>query len=703
MNRVDNVSFGFDEIGSCSNGKTYHVQIGIPMNVGWIEDCFLVLEDGSDTRRIPMSFLHNKEGKAFFDVNLDLETRAVYRYFFEYSINHKKYFVTNRTTKNYISYDEKNKISVNYSSPSWAKGAVMYHIFVDRFYRGGNESMDPMPRREIHKSWDEDVVLGDNQNIDKHYNHEEVWNVDFFGGNLKGIEEKLDYLESLGVTLLYLSPIVRSQSNHRYDTADYETVDPYAGCNDDLKRLCDEAHRRGMKIILDAVFNHTGDESKYFDRYGDYKTLNPQDNGIFQNPQSKYHDFFRYNEKGENTFWWDFKTLPELNCDGDFWRHYICGEGGVIDQWFSLGIDGLRIDVADNLSDAALEEIRKAVTRNRTDGFILGEVWDNPMRNGRSYISSGKSMNSVMNYPLVDALVRYFKYQDPHKLSYVLKDIQAEYPKDTIDTLMNFTSTHDISRAMTLFGKKKFDTYHKFHSLDSHLQDKIFECLWELGYSNDDIYSLMTGNTELNYYQYQFIMNKLLEKGVSSGTITYLKKILSFSPFDPSQVWAKDLPEEIKKDLLYTKNYQLTKEEYDKAKEVYQSYLFFLATYPGIFSIFYGDEAGLEGLNNLANRRPFPWKKEDLDLLHYFQKLGKFRKDIPFLKDADFHLLHLTKDNISFERISDENQLFVSINNTDSEQSLYVPSEYQKGNKILSLKKSNMYKLDSHGGIVIKK
>ncbi len=141
------------------------------------------------------------------------------------------------------------KMSVNFKVPEWAKGRMMYHIFVDRFNRGSNEPMKEMPRRHIHKSWDEPIVVeGDEQGI---------WNNDFYGGDLKGITQKLDYIESLGVEILYLSPIVYSQSTHRYDASDYEVVDPYAGTMEDLKELCDEAHKRGMKVVLDAVFNHT--------------------------------------------------------------------------------------------------------------------------------------------------------------------------------------------------------------------------------------------------------------------------------------------------------------------------------------------------------------------------------------------------------------------------------------------------------------
>lgn len=698
MDRVDNVHFNFRNLHKNSIDNEFLVHLEIPMSVGWIDSSFLVI----DGNTIPLTYVDNNETSAIFEGVISLKQRAVYQYYFEYYADGKRHIINNHNTKDTINYDEKNKLSVMFDAPEWAKGAMMYHIFVDRFYHAG-EDLEPMPRRVVHKDWDEDVVLGVNPDVEKKYPGEEIWNVDFFGGNLKGIEEKLDYLESLGITLLYLSPIMKSQSNHRYDTADYESVDPYAGCNEDLKNLCEAAHKRGMKVIIDAVFNHVGDESKYFDRYGEYVGPNPKENGIYQSGVSKYYDFFNYNEHGKNTFWWNFPTLPELNSDSNFWREYICGEGGVIDKWFALGIDGLRLDVADNLSDPALEEIHKAVIRNKEDGFILGEVWDNPMRNGRSYISSGKSMHSVMNYPLVDGLVRYFKYKDPRKLEYTIRDTFAEYPKCTIDTLMNFTSTHDISRAITLLGKRKFDGKGEFSKLEDYFKHKIYESLWELGFNQDAIVSLLTGKSEINYYTYCSLINKLQEKGIYGDALEHFKNSFSYTPFDPDQGWAKDLPDDVKKDLEFTKNYKLTPEEYIEAKKVYEAYLFFLAAYPGIFSIFYGDEVGMQGLNNLANRRSFPWNNIDKELLSYVQTLGQFRKKYPFLRKADFRLLELTPEVVTFERMDDKNKMFIAVNNTDSDKEIYLPSEYRDGEKVLTLKRVKNNCLSSYGGVIIKK
>ncbi|MDE5888818.1 MAG: hypothetical protein K2H20_02235 [Bacilli bacterium] len=384
-------------IEDLENGKRYRVSLELPMSYGWYEDVGMVVERGEEDLFFPLKHNRNEGKMAIFEATIDLETRAIYHYHFICRVNGYFKNIKNGTTfdERDVSQGESLKLSVNFEAPDWAKGAIMYHIFVDRYRKGREEELASMPRRTIHKNWNEEMVIGPDENG--------IWNADFYGGDLKGIEDTLDYIKSLGVTVLYLSPIVWSQSNHRYDTADYMEVDPYAGCNDNLKSLCDAAHRKGMKVVLDAVFNHTGNDSKYFNEYGSFDNV-----GAFQSMDSEYAKFYRHHyENGQvkYDYWWGMTNLPV--CDGDSyeWKNFITGESGVIDHWFSLGIDGLRLDVADELTDEFIELIREAVKRNKEDGFILGEVWKNPMRMGRGYIESGKGMDSVMNYSLVDALI----------------------------------------------------------------------------------------------------------------------------------------------------------------------------------------------------------------------------------------------------------------------------------------------------------
>jgi len=606
-----------EEISSLKNGKKYLVTLQVPLYYGWYEDVNFIVKKGNEVLYFPLKHQKNVNGVGFFTGEVELDTRAIYHYYFNCKINgYMKNIIHSQIKESGdVSLCDMEKMSVNFDVPNWAKGKVMYHIFVDRFRRGNSEAMQVLPRRSIHKSFEEEIIVGPDENG--------IWNADFYGGDLKGIEKSLNYLYSLGISIIYLSPIVMSQSNHRYDTSDYLHVDPYAGCNEDLKSLCDAAHRRGMKVILDAVFNHTGNDSIYFNEYGTFDNI-----GAFQKDNSKYSNFYRkHNENGKTVFdyWWGMKNLPV--CDGDSleWQEFITGEGGVIDNWFELGIDGLRLDVADELTDYFIELIRKAVKRNKKDGFILGEVWKNPMRMGRGYIESGRGMDSVMNYPLVDALIRYFKYNDIEKLAVTIKELMEEYPIDTRNTLMNFTSTHDISRLINILASNHFQKYGE----------------WSWNLNNND--------------------------------------------------------------LEWQKKFRLSREEYKKGRDIYEAYCFALSLMPGIFSIFYGDDIGLQGMGNLANRRPFTWNYIDKKLIKFFREIGTIKRREKFLEEAELNILDINSDYLLYERISDREKMLVSVNKTDQEVDFLVPDEYKKNNnKVYTLKKSNINHLNPFGAVAVK-
>ena len=450
-------------------GSTFEVTVIVPRSLGWLDDMYMVTQTYQGQNSFKISFDREEGDYVVFKNDVFLYTSAVYRLFFTFTANReRKYLDKNMDVVSYLENNNLDKLSVNFDTPEWAKGAIMYHIFVDRFKRGSRKHMKKMPHRDI-KKWDDPLIAGPNENGE--------WNVDFYGGDLKGIIDKLEYIKSLGTDILYLSPVVKSQSNHRYDTGDYETVDPYAGTNEDLKKLCDKAHLLNMKVVLDAVFNHTGNDSKYFNELGSYDNI-----GAYQDINSYYGSFYRtwYNSgKTYFDYWWGMQNLPVCNGNSKNWQEYIYGRNGVIDKWFELGIDGLRLDVADELTDEFIEGIRTAVKRNKEDGLIIGEVWKNAMRMGRGYIASGKGMDTQMDYPLVDALMRYFKFSDVHKLSYIIQDMLNEYPKGTIDTLMNFTSTHDISRPINIFGSDEFKEYSEW-VFNNYINDPDYVNKFEL-------------------------------------------------------------------------------------------------------------------------------------------------------------------------------------------------------------------------------
>lgn len=609
--------FSIKPIKKTALGEKYRIRMEVPVENGYIKDTYFVVEKGKERISYKLNFIDIVNGNAVFESDVELETRAIYRYYFFYTANDKPCHIKRESIieDDKIISEEMYKMSVNFDTPNWAKGKMMYHIFVDRFKRGSNKEMPEMENRRIHKRWSADeMVVGPDEDGN--------WNIDFYGGDLKGITQSLDYIKSLGVSIIYLSPICYSQSTHRYDTSNYLEIDPYAGSKEDLKELCDEAHKRGMKVILDAVFNHTGNDSIYFDEYKRHG-----DNGAFQNLDSPYANFYKYkinDDKISYYYWFGMTNMPVCNGEAKEWQDFITGEGGVIDEWFSLGIDGLRLDVADELTDEFIEKIRIAVKRNKEDGFILGEVWDDPMNVGRGYIENGKCMDSVMNYQLVDGLIRYFKFQDVDTITDVIRRINTYYPDATMHTLMNFTSTHDISRPMTIFGSDYFTPYKKW--------------AWD--------------PTNTNY--------------------------------------------ELCKKL------KLTTEQYEHGKEIYKAFVFALAFMPGIFSIFYGDEIGMEGLGNLANRKPFTHEGADLELLEYFKGIGKVRSEEESLVEAKVKLLYINKDYFMYERSTDKEKILFAISNSNEERTIVIPDEYKKHNKVYSLKDSSSITLKPHGGIAIK-
>ena len=259
---INEISHNIKKLGKLKkNEEIFKISIKIPFSFGWIERVNLSIINSNKENLYQLMHIENKDDYAYFETIVKLQTSAIYHYHFSFEANGKfRYYKKNNITgNNSITKEECWKMSVGFKVPDWAKGANMYHIFIDRFNKSKNKFMNTMPKRTIHKNWNEPPIIGP----DSYGN----WNTDFYGGDLLGITQALPYLKSLSIDIIYLSPICMSQSNHRFDTGDYETVDPYAGTNSDLKNLCKSAHNLGMKVVLDAVFNHTGNDSKYFNEF----------------------------------------------------------------------------------------------------------------------------------------------------------------------------------------------------------------------------------------------------------------------------------------------------------------------------------------------------------------------------------------------------------------------------------------------------
>lgn len=336
----------------------------------------------------------------------------------------------------------------DYTTPEWFKGGVMYQIFPDRFYKSGEMLLKA---GAIPKNWGECPQFLPNA-------QGKIVNNDFFGGNLKGISEKLDYLKLLGVTTIYLNPIFESPSNHRYDTSDYTKIDPMLGSDKDFDSLISAAEAHGMKVILDGVFNHTGADSKYFNKYGKYDTV-----GAYQSRDSKYYDWYSFrNYPDDYECWWGISTLPAVNEHSVSYQNFICGENGVIRFWMHHGIGGWRLDVADELPDFFIKSLRETVKNADPDALLLGEVWEDASNkisyNVRREYFQGAELDSVMNYPLKNAIINFLQTENVEFLRETIAMLRDHYPKCALDCAMNILGTHDTARILTVLGGKSCHT-----------------------------------------------------------------------------------------------------------------------------------------------------------------------------------------------------------------------------------------------------
>lgn len=441
--------------GAVKRNEEITFRIYLNNDLGYVkEPKLLVCEHNQwhDTKEYNMHYINTKENISEFEVRCSFGELGVYYYRFGFYLNDKMSYLKRNTENNeaYITEYDNNEnlwqITVyheGFESPKDFQGKLMYQIFIDRFHRGSDEK--PILYGRILKNWGElpDVLPNEDG---------EVLNNDFFGGDLQGVIEKLPYLKKLGIDIIYLTPIMESNSNHRYDTANYLNVDPYVGKWKDLEELCKKAHKKNMKIILDGVFSHTGADSLYFNKFGRYDSV-----GAYQSINSPYRNWYQYidRENPDNYHaWWGFKNLPTLDKTNEEYINLICGENGVIDNLFKAGIDGMRLDVADELPEEFLESIKSAVERNGKGKYILiGEVWENAIRkqkdgNLRTYLL-GKSLDSVMNYPFKESILRYIRYGDYNGFRNNIMEILEDYPITSIQMLMNSLSTHDSVRAIT--------------------------------------------------------------------------------------------------------------------------------------------------------------------------------------------------------------------------------------------------------------
>jgi 4-alpha-glucanotransferase len=342
--------------------------------------------------------------------------------------------------------------------PEWYGNSVAYQIFPDRFARGENwqtcQSAAAHPegwqgtKRLVVQDWN-DTPFYCKDSLGR------VTRWPFFGGNLEGIREKLPYLKSLGVGVLYLNPIFAASSNHKYDTADYLTIDPAFGDEEAFSRLCREAADMGIRILLDGVFSHTGDDSVYFNRYGNFPGP-----GAFSSEESPYDSWYRFGEEYPQGYscWWGVDSLPEVEETDPGYESFICGENGVVRKWLRLGASGWRLDVADELPDSFIRALRRAAQGEKPDALLLGEVWEdasNKISYGtlREYLL-GQELDCTMHYPFRTGTIDFLLgRQSAEKLAESLETIRENYPPSALYGALNLAGTHDTPRILTVLGE----------------------------------------------------------------------------------------------------------------------------------------------------------------------------------------------------------------------------------------------------------
>ena len=318
-----------------------------------------------------------------------------------------------------------NVYNHEYSVPEWFKTGISYHIFVDRFNN-------------------DDSTL---ENVNKDL-------TEVYGGNLKGIINKLDYLQELGITIIYLSPIFEADGAHKYNIGDYESIASDFGDIDTFKELITEIKKRNMHLILDGVFNHSGSDSRYFNKENSYDSI-----GAYQSKDSEYYGWYIFEEYPDGyKCWRGIDTLPEYNQKNEDLIDYLFyNKNSVLNKWLNLGIDGWRLDAADLLEDESIKHIYKVTKENNPNSVIIGELWNNATtfvnednKVVKSYMC-GNELESVTNYPFHGMIIDYSKGEfTPRTFAKKAYSLIEDYPSEYYSSLWNFTGTHDVPRLLTL-------------------------------------------------------------------------------------------------------------------------------------------------------------------------------------------------------------------------------------------------------------
>ena len=426
--------------GTLRPGETCTMHIQIPCSCQTVHvEVRLLREDGKPYLNVPMAKTAETALYETWTAAFALDDPDLYFYFFQITTKNESFRLLKQGDDTNMEEGDWWQVSViaeEFAVPSALEGAVMYQIFPDRFAKAGQADLhDKLQPYWIHSSTHDVPVWQPNE-------RGEVTNNDFFGGNFAGMCEKLDYLHDLGVEVLYLNPIFMAWSTHRYDTYDYARIDPMLGTEDDFRHFCNEAHERGMKVILDGVFSHVGDRSPYFQ-------------SAISDPNSPYRSWFQFQHYPDRyTSWWGITTLPCVNkMDPAFLDYIIDGPYSIAVRWLMAGADGWRLDVVDELPDEFVLRLRRRIRQVKPGAILIGEVWEDASnkiaydRRRRYFVDN--ELDGVMNYPLQKAIFRYVRREnDGAEFGQQVMTLAENYPPHVLNACMNLLSTHDTPRAI---------------------------------------------------------------------------------------------------------------------------------------------------------------------------------------------------------------------------------------------------------------
>lgn len=564
----------------------------------------------------------------YYKIEIEVGTETI-RYYFEIRAGKLRCFYNKKGISQNLQDYYAFTIVPGFSTPDWAKGAVMYQIFVDRFYNG--DTANDVEDNEYY------YIGGMTKKIEDwdQYPATSMAIREFYGGDLQGVIDKLDYLQDLGIDVIYMNPIFVSPSNHKYDIQDYDYVDPHYGkiikdgghtldhgdhdnrhatkyiqrvtdkenleaSNQLFIRLVEEVHRRGMKIILDGVFNHCGSFNKWIDRERIYEKQEGYEKGAYIAADSPYRSFFKFNNEHEWPYnpyydgWWGHDTLPKLVYEtSPKLVEYIMEIGR---KWVSppFNADGWRLDVAADLgfsneyNHKFWKEFRKVVKKANPNAIILAEHYGD----AGSWLR-GDEWDTVMNYDaFMEPLTWFFTGMEKHS---------DNYREDMLGNARSFVD-----------------------AMNHHMSNFLTP-------------SLQTAMNELSNHDHSRFLTR---------TNHMVGRVDKLGP----EAAAENVSIPVMREAVVMQ-----------------------MTWPGAPTIYYGDEAGLCGFTDPDNRRTYPWGKENTELIRFHKEMILIHKAHTVITHGSLKILSADYNCLSYGRFSLEEQILVAFNNNKEQKTMVIP------------------------------